>query len=370
MWLLLLAVAWARPPAPPEEDPVALAGVLVRDGDWDRAGTLLRSVTPDAEGTDLRRYWTLYGLWQLHENLPAEAATSFTNALAQPGEGTDLLTLHLARAWIAASDPQAALRALEQGPEAGTTLAGWWLLKAQALEQLGHNDEAFATLGIGAERFPDPPDLLRQQVLLLVRLGLYGTARELAAGLLKRPDSGARDAITVAEALRRGGQPHEAMVVLEAARMSLGDTRDILIAMARTAIDDGQPGTAGRLLERAAIDDPALHLEAAEAYRRAHDFASALRMNGAVLDPVAKLRQRLGLLLEAESWDRAVALVERLERLGLAQEDQVAYGIAFAAYQLDDWELCERWLAAITDPDVFARATALREAMASCEDCP
>jgi hypothetical protein len=114
--------------------------------------------------------------------------------------------------------------------------------------------------------------------------------------------------------------------------------------------------------------DPALALESAEAYRRAGDLLNAERLNARVSDPRAKARQRLGLLLDAEAWERAVALEERLERLDLAGDDGVAYGIAYAWFRLGDHERVEHWLADIRDPEAFRRAGALRQAMATCEE--
>jgi hypothetical protein len=51
-WVLLLVLAVgvsqaaARKAAPPQEDPVALAGLLVREGDWERATQVLASMPP------------------------------------------------------------------------------------------------------------------------------------------------------------------------------------------------------------------------------------------------------------------------------------------------------------------------------------
>ena len=73
-------------------------------------------------------------------------------------------------------------------------------------------------------------------------------------------------------------------------------------------------------------------------------------MNGEVADPVAKARQRLGLLLEAESWDRAVALEDRLVRLGLADDDGVGYGLGYAWFRIGDLARAERWLQGIPTP--------------------
>lgn len=374
LWLILIGVAEARPrEAVPEEDPVALAGLLVREGQWARASEILAEIPLDAERADPERLWMLRGLVELHEKKAIAASVSFQRALETATEGRELLELHLARALLAARDPVRALEALDRTGQMGESLPGTWLLRAQAYEEIGRPAEAWNALEQGANRLPDQPDLRRQQVFLLVRLGLLREAREHGEALLARQDSDAKDAIAISEALRRGGDTGEAMVILEAALLRQGNDRDLLVQSARAAIDDGQPRNAGRFLERAATLDPALALEAAEAYRRAGDLDAAQRMNGQVVDPVAKARQRLGLLLEGEEWERAVALEERLLRLDLGDDDGIAYGLAFAWFHLGAFARSERWLATISEPEAYARATQLRVAMETCTSggaCP
>lgn len=367
LFLWFTAAALARPAPAPEEDRVALAALLVRDGDYERAGAVLAEIDPAAEGIDVQRYWTLRGLVDLRAERAVDAAAAFERALGVATDGRELLEMHLARARLATREPAAALAALDRTGEVGAAIPGSWLLRAEAHEMAGDPSAAYDALVAGAARFPDQPELERQQVFLLVRLGLFREAREQGEGLLARPDSDADDAVAISEALRRGGETTEALVILEAAILEQGPDRDLYVQAARAAIDAGLPRAAGRFLERGAVLDPALALEAAEAYRRGGDLDAALRVNGSVVDPVSKARQRLGLLLEAEAWDRALALEERLTRLGLGRDDGVAYGLAYAAFRLGDTERAERWLTGISDPEVFRRATELRQIMAQCD---
>ncbi|MDP2309456.1 MAG: tetratricopeptide repeat protein [Pseudomonadota bacterium] len=367
--LIGLSVAYAAPRKRPaeQEDGVSLAGLLVREGEWERAATAIAAVDTKAKGVDLPRYWTLRGLVELHERRAAEAATSFRAALATATEGRELLELHLARALLAAEVPDEALAALERAGDVGASLPGTWLLRASACEAAGRTDDAWSALDAGAERFPDQPELRRQQVFLLVRLGLFREARARGEALLARPDADADDAVAISEALRRGGETREALTILEAALLEEGEDRDLLVQAARASLDDAQPRNAGRFLERATILDSALALEAAEAYRRGGDLDAALRMNGQVADPAAKARQRLGLLIEEQGWERAVALEPRLVRAGLTKDDGIAYGLAYSWFRLGEHAHAERWLRDIREPAAFRRATELREAMAACE---
>src|SRR5262245_60343351 len=114
---VLLATALGRPKkneADEVEDRVAIAALLVRDGEWDRAAEILAEVDPDDEGIDLPKYWTLLGLTQLRTQKPAEAAASFEHALAVAVDGRELLELHLARARLATVEPALAIEALDR----------------------------------------------------------------------------------------------------------------------------------------------------------------------------------------------------------------------------------------------------------------
>lgn len=362
-----LALGGPRKKEAAPDERVAVAGMLVREGDWARAGELLRAIDAGAPGVDRPRYHTLVGLVALHDKDAPAAARAFTAALAVATEGRELLELHLARALLASGDPAGAVSALDRAGAVGRSLPGSFLLRAEAEERRGDLDAAWAALQAGAAAFPDQADLRRQQVYLLVRLGLFREARERGERDLDRPDATNADALAISEALRRGGETTEALTILEAALLRSGEDRDLLVEAARAALDDGQPRAAARFLLRAAVLEPALALEAAEAWRRAGDLQAALRTNAGVPDAKAKARQRLGLLLEAEDWDAAVALEDRLRRLGLSTDDDIAYGLAFAWFRQGDNVRAEAWLKGLSSPEAFARATELRAAMAACD---
>jgi tetratricopeptide (TPR) repeat protein len=355
------------------EDPVALAGMVLRDGDYGRAAQILAAVDPASKGVDVPRYWTLLGLVALHEDRAPEAVQCFSRALAAATESRELIELHLARALLASGEPAHALLALDRAGDVAAALPGTWILRAQAAEAAGFPDAARTALVDGAARFPGQAELARQEVLLLVRLGLFQEAIAAGEALLEERDGSSRDAVVIAEALRRAGEPGRASAILDAALAIHGDDRELLLQAARASMDDGAPRSAARFLDRAAVLDPALAVDAAEAYRRAGEIEAALRLNAEVEDAAVKARQRLGLAIDAADWDRAVALAPRLRRLGLDADDGVRYAVAYAYFRRGDLAAAESWLADIADPAVFRRATDLRQAMASCADgdaCP
>jgi hypothetical protein len=117
-----------------------------------------------------------------------------------------------------------------------------------------------------------------------------------------------------------------------------------------------------------ALQDPGHALLTADLYRRAGKLDAALRMNALISDQKEKVRQRLNLLIEAERYGAAAALHDRAERLGLLSEEKLAYALAYAHYVAGNEDEVEQLLARISEPELFAKATAIRRAVDACEE--
>jgi hypothetical protein len=140
-----------------------------------------------------------------------------------------------------------------------------------------------------------------------------------------------------------------------------------MLRLALCYVGDGKPLAAAQLVHRASYIDPKLRVEAAELYRRARKLTMALLVNAQVLDQRKKLRQRLGLLIEARRFEEAAALELRLSRLGLLKDQQLVYALAYSFFRIGRFRKSERWLKQVTDPGLFRKAVELRRSMATCE---
>ena len=351
-------------------DHVALAALLIRDGHWDRASIVLRELEPaDVPEVDLGRYFMLRGLVQLEEDDPAGAADDLQSALDH-GWDDPLLHLHLARAQLETGDATAALTAIDAAGEAGEAVAGAWLLRSRALWTAGRTVDAYEVLVQGEARFPDEVAFTERRVMRLIESGLFQEAQEVGRIYLSRGEPDADGWIAIAEAMRRAHEPLEAATLLEEARLRFPGALDVLAALAASWLDAERPLAAAMVLQEAAELDPELASEAAECFRQGGRLDRALYMNSLVPDATEKARQRLGLLIESERWERALALEGRLSRLGLLDDDNVAYALAYASFKVGDFAGAETWIRFVDDPRVFAHATALREAMEQCADNP
>lgn len=374
-WCLLVCLTLTAPSLaqPVDEDPLDLVALLVRDARYDRALAALDAAPIERQPASwLARYHTLSGLIAAGTERWDDAAAAFNASLqaarTDPKHEADDPTVYLqwVQALHRAGRSAEALERFEQAPAAALDLSSTWLLRAQIAQAAGQDAAAWSALEQGAQRFPELPVFVRQQVFLLVRLGLYQEAVARGGALLARPDATVEDVLVLAESLRRAGDLPRAAEIVAQGRLRFPDRAEVWTQSGTVALAQGRLAEAARDLTIAAEIEPALAYEASELWRQAGDLDSALRLNATVPDPVKKARQRLGILLDQGAWEQVVALEARLERLEVIEEDAVLYGLGYARFQRGELDAAEVFLGRIDDPAVFKLATALRGAMEAC----
>ncbi|MEZ4266393.1 MAG: hypothetical protein R3F39_08445 [Myxococcota bacterium] len=352
-----------------DADPLALAALLLRDGHPARALSALDAVDLTQSGLDLPRYHQLAGLSALQSGDPARAASAFERALTL-GDAAPFVSVLLSQARFALADWQGAVDALDAAGDAGRAAPGLDLLRAQALWRLDRLPEAYEAI----TRHPATAELARQRVLLLVDMGLYQSAADLGQSWLLREDATTSDYLAIAEALRRSRSFGTAERILQQALFRWPDDVELSLQLARTLVDAQKPRAAAGILERQSLAHPNLRADAAELYRAAGEPYRALRLNALIEDQPQKLRQRLGILVDLERFEEVSALAPRLERLGLLSDESMRYALAYAAFRTGQFDLAEGALRGIGDPELFRKATAIREAIDTCraepEACP
>lgn len=369
--VLLVAGCAARGGADPEPadpaaaDPggrLALAALLLKDGHAERAAGVLREVDPSAEGLDLPRLHTLRGLVALHQGEHAAAVEALEAALAA-GQTEPVVHVYLAQARYALDEPAAALAALEAAGDAWRDMPGAHRMRIHCRWRLGRPAAAFAALAEAEARFPGDAELAKQRVLYLLELGLGREAVAAGEAYLDRAGGTAEAHLALGEALRRSRQADDAARVLETARLRFPEEGRVRVALAHAHLEAGRPRSAAVVLEEAAWREPRYLAEAAELYRRAGQVERALYLNAELRDQAAKARQRLGLLLERGDHERAAALAPRLSRLGLLDDEEVRYALAYVCYRTGDLDRAAERLRGITRPDLFGAASELRKAI-------
>lgn len=348
-------------------DYVELAAQLLRDGHFDRAAEVLANVDAAAEGVDLITYHTARGMLALEQQRKDDAEQAFAAAIAA-GQTDPLIHLYRAQALFGLERYPAALQALDAAGDGVAAISAAWLMRAHAQWMLGQRQAALDTLSRAGDRFPGNTAFLRRQVFYLVDAGLHQEAAMLGREYLARGQAKAEDYAAIGTALRRAKSFDEALGFLESARLKYPEDGNIAKALAQTWLERGDTLAAAEILARQAERDPALMPEAAELFRRAGHAVRALALNTRIADQGKKLKQRVGILLQLRRYEQVAGMEDALYRVGLYDDEDVRYALAYARFQGGDFAGAEKHLTALTRPELFRKATELRRLMQDCAD--
>lgn len=364
--LLLVAPAIGRE-NDAEVDYLALASLMLRDGNLDRAITALDQVDPEAEGVNLVRYYTLRGMTHMRRNELVPAREALSSAVGA-GEAEAVVYVYLAQVNYRLEDYAAAVAALDKAGAAVERIPSVYHMRAQCHWLLGEKTMAIAVLDQATEIFPADASFQRRKVFYLVDIGLFKEAVVQGRAYLERSEGRLEDYIALGNALRASGELDEAAVFLEQAQLIFPDSPEVKKVLAHVYIERRQMSAAADLLYAAALLDPGLLSEAAELYRRSGQTFRALNLNSQIANQAEKLRQRLALYLELGSYEQAAAMEIPLKRVGLMADEDLRYAVAYAHFKTGAFDTAEVHLAALSRPDLFRKAAELRRAIQDCAE--
>ena len=171
--LLLMAPAIAQDD-PDDVDYLALASLMLRDGNLDRAITALDQVDLSEEGLDLVRYHTLRGMTYMRRDELEPARDSLQRA-TEAGEAQAVVYVYLAQVNYKLEDWAAAIDALDRAGPAVERIPSVYHMRAQAHWLLGEKAMAIAVLDQASLVFPEDASFQRRKVFYLIdqlRLGI------------------------------------------------------------------------------------------------------------------------------------------------------------------------------------------------------
>lgn len=340
--LLLLAPDGSAEPADADADPVQQVFSALDRNDLAQAASLLRehreSLPPAARHL-------LQGYVLLRAGEASAAVRALESATeASPDRASGWLLLGLAR--YRTEDIEGAEVALTRAEPAGATRPAYWTLHGRLLRLLGRDEAAWSRLNEGRVAVGADPQVVREQIVLLIDLGLLRAAADALIESLPGLDDAVAAAVVLPAVqllLDRDGAA-EAIRVLEAARWASQAVyeadrvwpRTLAVAYARNL----EPAVAAALFAELGAS-----FAAADQYRLAGRFSEALRHNARVNDDLQRLPQRFAILVESGQSQRALGLVDGLEERG-ALTDALRLRAAWSAY-----EVCElRRAAALLRP--------------------
>ncbi|MDX1570996.1 MAG: tetratricopeptide repeat protein [Xanthomonadales bacterium] len=373
--LLAPGASWAKKDKGEDEvNYVELASVLVQDGNYERAEQALLNVeNPAAEGVDTPRYYTVYGLIHLNRSQLELARNSFNKAIETglidevTGETPEVIYIYLAQCHFGLEEYREAIKALDRAGETAERISSTWSMRAHAHWLLHERQRAFDVLARAGQRFPDNTNFLRRKVFYLIELGLYLEAAEVGRAYLERSEGSAEDHVSIGTALHRAGNHDQALEFLESAHLRYPESEIVSKVLAHTYLETGRPLAAAELFHKASMRNPELVSEAAELYRRAGKPYRALMLNGQIRNQTRKLQQRLAIFLQLKDYEQITTMEDALFRVGLLEDEDIRYALAYAWFQVGDYEKAEGHIQKLRSPELFRKGTELREAMEECK---
>jgi Flp pilus assembly protein TadD len=166
--------------------------------------------------------------------------------------------------------------------------------------------------------------------------------------------------------LRASGELDEAARFLEEAQLLFPNSPEVKKVLAHVYIEREEMSAAADLLYQAALLQPELLSEAAELYRRSGQTFRALTLNSQLIDQPEKYRQRLAIYLQLGNFEQAAAMEIPLRRVGMMEDEDLRYAIAYSLFKIGEFDEAELHLAQLTRPDLFRKAAELRSAIQDC----
>ena len=364
--LLLVAPAVAQEDDS-EVDYLALASLMLRDGNLDRAINALDQVDLEAEDVNLVRYYTLRGMTHMRRKELEPARDALDNAVSA-GDAEPVVYVYLAQVNYQLEDYAGAVDALDKAGAAVERIPSVYHMRAQSHWLMGEKTMAIAVLDQASEIFPEDPSFQRRKVFYLMDIGLFKEAVVQGKSYLERSEGKLEDHIALGNALRASGELDEAAVFLEQAQLTFPGSPEVKKVLAHVYIERGEMSAAADMLYKAALLDPVLLPEAAELYRRSGQTFRAMNLNSQIANQEEKLRQRLALYLEMGSYEQAAAMEIPLRRVGLLAEEDLRYAVAYSLFKTGDFNAAEQHLAQLNRPDLFRKAAELRRAIQDCAE--
>ncbi|MDH5257915.1 MAG: tetratricopeptide repeat protein [Gammaproteobacteria bacterium] len=357
-----------------EVEYLALSALLVKGGDFNKADDALSKVvisklsnTP--KKPDLARFYTIKGIIKLRLQDYAAARDSYLKAQLN-GQQDKKIFVYLAQAYYGLNDFDNALQSLMEAGDSWADNPKVWLLKALSHWAKKDFNNTMQTLLDAEQQFPDDKQFVQRRVFLLIELGLYQEAVQVGLLSLDSGDVEVVDYQTIGKAMIEAGQYTLALPVLEKAVLNYPDDVKLLRTLSRTYVLLNQFYSAATILEKAAAQDVSLKGEVAELYRKANKSEQALYFNQIVVDQHKKYKQRLAIYLDAGRFDDAIGMRDTLFRVGLLNDGNIRYALAYAYFSVGKYSQAESYLDGIQQADLFRKATQLRKAMLSCEKTP
>lgn len=347
-------------------DPLALAALMIKDRHYLRAQGILENADTSNKNFDFKRFHTLSGITALKIDQYQKSIDHLQEAQSL-GVKDSILNVYMAQAFYQLQKFPQVIKYVDKAPDMKEEYPNFLFMKYDAYQQMNQPLNAWDTLKEGRRLHPHNQKFIKQQIFSLIQLGFYQSAAELGLTYTQKYQLDAQDYIAIGQALSQTQSAKSAGPFLESATLKYPDNNQAKKALANYYSTQKQYYTAASIMESVAIQEPELLTEAAELNKLAGQFYRALFLNSRATDQQKKLKQRLGLFLMFEEYEKASLMERDLIRNHLLEDDAVRYALAYSHFQTGRFDQAEKQLNKIKNARLLNKANQVRSAIAECQ---
>jgi len=349
-----------------EIDHVALAALLLRDGQIQKASDELSSVNLEDKSIDLARFYTLKALVASKQGLYKQSNENFLESMKY-GQAEKAIFLYMAQNSLKMDEYKEALGYLDAAGELAFEKPSLFSIRAELHWKLGEKEKSYKVLESALQKFKNEHTLLKQRFFYSISLELYQSALDDAHLYLENAKLDEEGALVFVNAFKKANQLDDAIILAEELLLQFDSSAKLTALLAYLYIDKGMLQSAADLFSKASLKDSVYTKESAELYRRAKNFVLSLYKNSQLLDTKEKLKQRIAIYLEYNEFEKIVASHNALKRSGLLEDENIRYALAYSYYMVKEFDSCEEELKKLNSSEFFVKATALRKNIQKCK---
>ena len=345
------------------QDQLSLVALLIKDGQFDRAQSVLFGIKPKEKQKKYHaKYLLLRGAIFLHQDKYKKALVDFKKSISLGGDA-DLNHLYMSQTYYYLNRANLCIRSLDALGSAFDDNLNKHLLKADCNWKKKKYSMAWNILEHAWLKFENF-NIYKKFVFYLSYLGLFEQAFEYYLKIVSRSDVSPRDLLEVASLFEKS---RYYTYSLELAKLRFDDDQDVNLALAGIYFKNKDIYSAAEILAKASIKNSNLRLNAAELLKRSNQYFRALYINSLLLDEKEKLKQRLSIYLYRKEYEKIVSMQSEFLRKGLLDSDSILYAFAFANFRIGKFQQARELVFRVQDESLFKKALALRTLIQKCQ---
>lgn len=348
-----------------EDSPLELVALLIKNQNYSRAAGVLNQIK-DPHEVIPERYFALKGILELKQKRYKEALVNFKSAEKESLKSSDLYE-GMAECYLGLNQPTEGIKLLKENKKALSQKPYYFQLLSSLYFMNTELEKGWSHLNLGLEKFPKHLDLHKQKWFYLMENKLFNVSFKVATHMVDHFSLTALDIARMGQKYRQNSEAEKAVLFGEMALLIDPTHEEIVKDLARSYLKKENYMSAARLFSGLAKKQPKFLVEASELWRKAGYPMHAERLALEIRDPQKKLKQTITLALLNEDFNRMSSYADESLRSDLKNDQDIQYALAYAQFMLGDFKGAAKHLNFIQRADLFKKAVALKEAMASCE---